>query len=504
MPGEGCCGSSGQMEKRPKESVLLDYIETIPIDFDSSGRHRRRVDCCGSSRSLFCPECFQILIPPEAWPYSIRCSCRHEKLQQRLELPFSVDVILGWKERRTSSTGVHFMTICKMMQQMHDDQQHQHQNCTNDGKGDDDDACNPNPTRLQQRREEENESDDGYTGGENLDRSSVASLHHQMRQASCSWWKDSRLFDLNQISTMIPQYPKHHDDDDNNDVVSSEGCDDGDGGGVFVLFPSFSGEKQSIPISSVAHKIRKLIVLDCKWSTTGGVKGRSKLSTKRAHGDKINENDNNCCDKLQSATTITSSIGSTTTDEECEVCSPQDESRSKPCFVSWEELPFVHLEDPPKHSLFWRWHHCGDGMLSTIEAIYFAALEVDDAITSSREMSRSRRSRRESMIDIMWLFALQRRLILHDRKHNIAAAVHVGDAAAAAATTLLEGKGKSSSNEIKNNKNVSSKLLPFTPEAKEHRMKLRHRKDGKDASARQKREEKHSKKNQMYSQLSGD
>mmetsp|Transcript_22861 Transcript_22861/g.24314 ORF Transcript_22861/g.24314 Transcript_22861/m.24314 type:complete len:196 (-) Transcript_22861:60-647(-) len=105
---------------------------------------------------------------------------------------------------------------------------------------------------------------------------------------------------------------------------------------------------------------------------------------------------------------------------------------------SLEGLQFVHLEFPPRKSYFWRWHNRGDGMLSTIEAVYFAAREVSAALEENEqndendeegnnrisqqaqlleglyeeeEESISYRHQRCSYTNILWLFALQRSII---------------------------------------------------------------------------------------------
>jgi hypothetical protein len=105
-----------------------------------------------------------------------------------------------------------------------------------------------------------------------------------------------RVIDLKRES--MPSY----DDDENNTTE-----------GTFVLYP-----KDSVPISSVGA-IRKLIVLDCKWSRTS-VKMHKNIS----------------------------------------------------------KFPRVHLENAPEESQFWRWHNEGKGMLSTVEAIYFSAWQATE------------------------------------------------------------------------------------------------------------------------------
>jgi hypothetical protein len=94
--------------------------------------------------------------------------------------------------------------------------------------------------------------------------------------------------------------------------------------------------EDSVPISSVKD-ISTLVVLDCKWTRTAPTKS---LAT---------------------------------------------------------GLPRVHLSNPPTHSHFWRSHTAQQGYLSTIEAIYYAALEVDPS--------------NSNLIHLLWLFARQRAAI---------------------------------------------------------------------------------------------
>lgn len=134
------------------------------------------------------------------------------------------------------------------------------------------------------------------------------------------------------------------DIENNEPLPSYEGEDN-----TYVLFPS----ENSIPISSVASNIHRLVVLDCKWTKSS-------------------------CQRLPEI----------------------------------DGLPKVHLDHPPSESFFWRWHNAGPGMCSTLEAIYFAAVEVaevsccfdfdnDSDIDSDNE-------KRKALIDLMWLFGIQR------------------------------------------------------------------------------------------------
>ena len=115
-------------------------------------------------------------------------------------------------------------------------------------------------------------------------------------------------------------------------------CSDSDG--TYILFP-MPGE--SVPLASVASSIDRLVVLDCKW-TKSSCKNRPEL----------------------------------------------------------RNLPKVHLTSPPDKSYFWRWHNSGPGMISTIEAIYYASLEVAEHKRSVSEDGR------ENLIHLLYLFAEQR------------------------------------------------------------------------------------------------
>lgn len=113
---------------------------------------------------------------------------------------------------------------------------------------------------------------------------------------------------------------------------------------TYVLFPS----EDSVPLSSVRNDILTLVVLDCKWTRPAAA---------------------------------------------------QDTVAA---------LPKVHLSCPPSESHFWRSHTAKQGCLSTIEAIYHAAMELDP--TNS------------DLIHLLWLFgkqraAIQQRGLWKDRKH---------------------------------------------------------------------------------------
>jgi hypothetical protein len=138
-----------------------------------------------------------------------------------------------------------------------------------------------------------------------------------------------QLYDIDQ-GDVLPDYSNHTE-------------------GTFLLFPV----KDSRPLSSLLDDsggsepvVKKLVVLDCKWSK----------SSDRFHPSLFN-------------------------------------------------LPRVHLDRVPKHSYYWRWHNAGEGMLSTIEAIYFSAWHI---ATVRPDFSASDRG---NLVDMLWLFGLQREII---------------------------------------------------------------------------------------------
>ena len=136
-----------------------------------------------------------------------------------------------------------------------------------------------------------------------------------------------------------------YDTNDGDEIPSYHQDDD-----TFFLFPS----KDSVPLSSVASKIKRLIVLDCKWTKT-----------------------------------VTQNL-------------PQ-----------LQTIQHVHLDGQfvPKESHYWRWHNAGQGMCSTVEAIYFAALQVaTEKKLCNQEV--------DNLIHIMWLFAIQRASTIETAKRE--------------------------------------------------------------------------------------
>jgi len=119
---------------------------------------------------------------------------------------------------------------------------------------------------------------------------------------------------------------------------------DDDREGTFLLFPCPS----SAPLSSILTSelpVKRLVVLDCKWQRTSM---------------RLNPN--------------------------------------------LRKLPRIHLDHPPKQSYFWRWHNSGEGMLSTVEAVYYAARQV----ATARAWEGSKLTQ---LVELFWLFSQQREII---------------------------------------------------------------------------------------------
>ena len=291
--------------KNEAEEVLLKYLGEVEQHMHqrASMQPPPRVKCCGSSRSYYCSECCRLLLPSDddngiCLPATIQNSTLH--------LPFDIDIILDEKERRTSASSVQLVSIF---------------NTVNNEA-----TRNMEQEHLQQTKQERSESGGGSTHCQIEPQDTIKT--NKSREGT-----NVRLYDLGRDS--CPTY--------NSINGSSRNSETGDAG-VYLLFPS----DDSVPITAVTEPIKKLVVLDCKWSKTSVV-------------------------------------------------------RLNPGIAS---LPKVHLANPPDKSLFWRWHNSGRGMLSTIEAIYYAAWEV-----STQDLSMHQD--RHNLVHAMWLFALQRAVITH-------------------------------------------------------------------------------------------
>ena len=421
----------------------------------------RRVYCCNTSRSLYCPECCRVLIPNKFLPKrfireqqqqrprqppqynatSTNCAhfsssssrtggCRRQR-QRRLQsstscssssssspFPFqSLDIVLGVKERRTSSTGIQLMCISKMISESMEEPSKSEPSSSSSntsyhsstGNYQDDYGCIDKII---------NDDDDGRSS---TTTSTDKNSNSKSNKYGNEWWRNTTLYDLNR-GDILPRYdssnsnsvPDEHDNHDNRDEGTYTG-------GTYVLFPQ---EGKSVPISSVAHKIKKLVVLDIKWT--------------RSYNVRLFSADHHKTATSTSTTTVLPGDGDGDGDEKTTTATTKINPLS-----SLEDLPFVHLEFPPQKSHFWRWHNRGDGMLSTIEAIYFAAREASVSLAArhQHELQQQKRGcvdvdvddidgdsdsdgntdddsndddewqRQESFLPILWLFALQRSIV---------------------------------------------------------------------------------------------
>ena len=393
---------------------------------DDSSNISNRVYCCNTSRSLYCPECYRCLVPKNFRPRRfIQQQLRRQQQQQQQQqngdtskhnndndnisdcsssssssFPFkSMDIILGVKERRTSSTGVQIMSICQMIDQASSDNDNTEM------------AKSSSSSRNNDNRKAKHQQCSGIGGNEKLHDSNNVDVDVENDDAenenknNCNeWWKNVNLYDLNREDTILPRHNKET---------------------TFVLFPQ---EGKSVPIHTVADKIEKLIILDIKWTRSANAllfSNNKNKNNKPPGGD---------CHKTTSRN--------------------NNDDENNPLLSSLGELQFVHLEFPPHKSHFWRWHNRGDGMLSTIEAVYFAAREVSVALQiqkrqiqdiiidktnneyddndndndnkgNNNQLSRHHREdldenddesvdhhqQRCGFVNILWLFALQRSII---------------------------------------------------------------------------------------------
>jgi len=280
----------------------------------------------GGSKALYCTDCSRLLIPRDQWPLAIQ--------NGQLDLPFYLDILLS--DKRRSSSGFHALVLYRASRQGGYDYDghrrghghgHGHGHCDGGG-GETNDSCS-----NQQRQEDK-----------------------------------VRLFDLEKGDALPNYHHHHHDNDDVNDD-NDNALLEYPKGKTFVLFPS----KTSVPISTVADKIHRLIVLDSKWTKT-----------------------NSCIQTSSSSTGASSSSNSS----------------------NISSLPHVHLDHPPTESFYWRWHNAGPGRISTMEAIYFAILEVMMCKNSSNDNNSSddndddensgNDKKKLCCLEWMWLFGIQR------------------------------------------------------------------------------------------------
>jgi hypothetical protein len=277
------------------EQKLASYLNS----FIETKQSFPRVKCCGSSKGLYC-ECQKLLIPRNEWPIPIQ--------EGTLNLPFDLDIILS--DRKKSASGFHAIVLLKAS---HDSREGRVK-----GRQEED---------IRQQQEQQQQEQQQQQQEQNLAIDNDNSI-----QTRCN----TRLIDTNE-GEEVPMYNQYEE----RGISNSE---------TYLLFPS----KSSIPLSTVAARIKKLIVLDCKWT---------KTTTQHL---------------------------------------PQ-----------LQNVQHVHLDGSyvPLESYYWRWHNAGKGMCSTLEAIYFSALQVSKQKNySDNEI--------HNLIHLMWLFAIQRSATIKTAKRE--------------------------------------------------------------------------------------
>jgi len=328
----------------------------------------KRVYCCKTSRSLYCPECCRVLVPRKHWPRDFIRQQRHRACSS---FPFqSIDIVLGVKERRTSSTGIQMMCITNMIREATESTDKSEEKISKQ-------------QQLNQCSELIEKQTKVLTTSDSKDNGNIGCSDNCTDDKNgYEWWRNITLYDLNR-GDELPEYSSQqktaklsicNTQKEHHDAVTKEVEE-----GTYVLFPQ---EGKSVPISSVANRIKRLVVLDIKWTRSYNV----QLFSADHHKNLVSQS------------------------------SEGGGGKSYNPLAPLKDLPFVHLEFPPQNSHFWRWHNRGVGMLSTIEALYFAAREVSVAQQQIRGIGEDDAGHNmcnddKSFVDILWLFALQRSII---------------------------------------------------------------------------------------------
>jgi hypothetical protein len=142
---------------------------------------------------------------------------------------------------------------------------------------------------------------------------------------------------------------------DAQEVPDYTDTDEHDNDGTYLLFP----DQSAVPLSSVINsgkRIKRIIVMDCKWS------------------------------KFSKTLVL-------------------------PLHKALASVTRIKLDRPPAHSFYWRWHNAGDGAVSTIEAIYYAACQVNESCIGEPSKGCTASSTAANWLDLFWLFRLQRNII---------------------------------------------------------------------------------------------
>jgi len=204
-----------------RDEGISQYLAFFMDELHTSGWPRSF--CCGTSRSLYCPECYRILISPSD---NRLPDCLREKISSatQLTLPFALDIILH--DRRPSATGLHAKVLL-----------------------DESARNNIKPVLSMLSTTEILEKVEKMNSIPELRRNFIANHKFQnlAQTIGLGWPRESTEVVVidHEAGEKIPVYSGQE--------------------GIYLLFPS-PGE--SIPISSVTGRIEKLVVLDCKWTRT--------------------------------------------------------------------------------------------------------------------------------------------------------------------------------------------------------------------------------------------
>lgn len=274
-------------------------------DYGGVGASFDRVVCCNSSRSLYCEECCRLLVPDHSLPIPISCSRRRKIIEEGTK-----------KKLDEHSDGSRPLRLPFNLDIILDDRR-------------------GSATGLHAVALLEGSQDNSRTEDANADNNPNSNS------------SSDSSFDLGAVKVF---------DLGNGDKIPSYRQED-DSSTTFLLFPS----PDSVPLESVASKVKTLVVLDCKWTKSGISRKNEELST----------------------------------------------------------LKKVHLSSPPQETYYWRWHNAGDGMISTIEAIFYAAFEVSQLkyqkllLESQQKISQMEQAEnflidQKNLIHLLWLFGHQR------------------------------------------------------------------------------------------------
>jgi len=283
---------------KERQSNLEEYLD----DFLENKRSYPRIHCCGSSKSLYCTECQRLLIPKSEWPPSL--------LDGHLQLPFDLDIILN--DRKKSATGFHAVVLLKEDGRfdsgllnlgttteatavalaagadkdssvvVEGEQQHEH--CIETAHhhrrqdSNDDASCDRNNHNCNNLNELEDEVVEPkiQSNGSKIKNYSSTTTNTNTDITSSRLRKKVRLFNIGIESDDAGRSKQQEYKDDpspqslpsysaeEEDTVEERRSHPQQQQGTFLLFPS----EDSIPLSTVASEVTRLIVLDCKWTNS--------------------------------------------------------------------------------------------------------------------------------------------------------------------------------------------------------------------------------------------